>query len=142
MIARVNSAEASSRRSQQRKRAGVAAVEFAICLPILAALVFGSIEASKAVFVQQALTASAYEAGNVASAMDGTADDAVSRANQVLTSLGVKSTTVSISPAVTADTPIGTVIVITCSAPLGANTATNWCLGNRTLTAKFTIPRL
>lgn len=109
---------------------------------MLMALVFGTIEASNAIFLQQALTAAAYEAGNVVSATGGVTSDGVTRANQVLTGLGVSSATISISPNVTASTPTGTTIVVSCSAPLTANSVTNWCLGNRTLKANFTISHL
>lgn len=129
-------------RLRGHSRSGVAAVEFAICMPLLFVVVFGAIETSNAVFLQQALTAAAYEAGTVAAAMGGNSDDAATQGAAVLTGLQVNSGTVSISPTVTPDTPIGTTIVVTCTAPLGANTATTWCLGNRTLTATFTIPRL
>jgi Flp pilus assembly protein TadG len=142
MLASATQIETSINRLQKSSRSGVAAVEFAVCLPMLVALVFGAIEASNAVFLQQALTASAYEAGNVASSSGGTSADALVRAKSVLSGLRVNSATISISPTVTIDTPIGTTIVITCSAPLSANSATSWCLNNKTMTAKYTIPRL
>jgi len=142
MIAVQNRSKLANEPLRKRSRCGVASVEFAVCLPMLAALVFGTIEAANAVFLQQALTAAAYEAGNVAASLGGTSDDATDRANAVLNSLNVNSATISISPTVIASTPTGTTIVITCSAPLNANTATSWCLGNRTLTAQYTIPHL
>lgn len=123
-------------------RRGTATVEFAVCLPLLATLVFGVIEVSNAVFLQNALTSAAYEAGNVATSTGGTAANAQSRAYAVLSGLGVTSATVTISPSVTASTPIGTVVTVTCSAPLTANSLTFGYLGGPTMTARFTIPRL
>ena len=132
----------SRTRSQRRERSGLAAVEFALCLPIMLAMTFGVVEASNAVFLQQALTSAAYEAANVASAVGGTSTNAQTRANAVLTSLGVKSATVTISPTVTASTVVGTTIVVTCSAPLSANSIVLGYVGQTTLTAKITIPHM
>ncbi|MBA4018894.1 MAG: pilus assembly protein TadE [Pirellula sp.] len=116
-----------------RMRRGTAAVEFAVCLPLLVSLVLGVIETSNAVFVQQAITSAAYEAANVASATGGTSTAATSRANSVLTSLGINSATVAISPTVTAQTPLGTTITVTCSVPLASNLTAFGYLGNPTL---------
>ncbi len=127
---------------KRNRRSGTSTVEFAVCLPLIATLVFGVIEVSNAVFLQNALTSAAYEAGNVASASGGTSANAQSRATAVLTGLGVTSATVTISPAVTASTPVGTEITVTCSAALTANSLTFGYLGGPTLTAQFIIPRL
>ena len=123
-------------------RGGAAAVEFAICLPILTVLVLAVIEASNAVYVQQAITSAAYEASNVVSASGGTATDAQTRANSVLNSLGIKSASVSISPAVTASTALGTQITVTCSAPLSANLTSFGYLGAPTLVSTIITVKL
>ncbi len=142
MVAFVRPCRSTNRPSAVRRRTGAAAVELAVCLPILASLIFGSIEASNSIFLQQALTIASYEAGSVASAIGGDSDTATNQANAVLSAFGIKSATVTITPAVTSDTPIGTIIVVTCSAPLSANTSTTWCLGKFTQTTSFTSSRL
>lgn len=126
-------------RAGGRKRFGAAAVECAVCLPMILALVFGTIEATNAVYLQRSLTTSAFEAGNVAAALGSDANNAVIRAKAVLSCLGVNGATINISPWVTPDTATGTIITVTCSAPLSSNTPTSWCLGNRTLKAAFSI---
>ena len=126
----------------KRDRRGAAAVEFAICLPILTVLVLAVIEASNAVYVQQAITSAAYEASNVVSASGGTASDAQTRANSVLNSLGIKSASVSITPAVTSSTPLGTQISVTCSAPLSANLTSFGYLGALTLRSTIITVKL
>lgn len=136
------SSKSTRKRSSHHPRLGVAAVELAVCLPMLTTLVFGTIEATNAIFLQRALITAAYEAGNVAAALGGTSDGAITRANAVLSCMGVNSATVTITPTTTIDTTTGTTIVITCSAPLRANTATSWCLGNPTLIARFSILHL
>jgi len=127
---------------RRRDRRGAAAVEFAICLPILPVLVLAVIEASNAVYVQQAITSAAYEASNVVSASGGTATDAQTRANSVLNSLGIKSASVSISPAVTSSTPLGTQISVTCAAPLSANLTSFGYLGAPTLRSTIITVKL
>lgn len=44
-----------------RRRSGVAAAEFAVCLPLIILLVFGSIEATSFIFLKQTLNIAAYE---------------------------------------------------------------------------------
>ncbi|MGV3607265.1 MAG: TadE/TadG family type IV pilus assembly protein [Planctomycetaceae bacterium] len=134
--------KSTNSRLRSSPRRGTSTVEFAVCLPLVAALVFGVIEVSNAVFLQNALTSAAYEAANVASQSGGTATNAQSRAQAVLSGLGVTSATVTISPAVTASTPLATEITVTCSAPLTANSLTFGYLGGPTLTAQVVIPRL
>ena len=52
----------SKQRSQHRAtRRGVAAVELAVCLPVIILLVFGAIEASSFIFLKQSLNVAAYE---------------------------------------------------------------------------------
>jgi len=123
-------------------RRGAAVVEFAICLPVICMFVLGVIETANAIFVQQALTSAAYEAANVASAMGNTSAQGQSCATQVLNAMGVSGGTVTITPAVTAATPTGTMIEVTCSAPLGANSAIFGYFTTTTLTAKVRMTRL
>lgn len=124
------------------EREGTAAVEFAVCLPILALFVFGTIEAANAIYVQQALTSAAYEAANVATASGQTSAAAQSAANQVLSALKVVSATVNISPTVTAQTATGTTITVTCSAPLSANGVAFGYFSASNLTATVKMTRL
>ena len=51
----------SHRRTTRSNRRGIAAVELAVCLPVIVLLVFGSIEASSFIFLKQSLNVSAYE---------------------------------------------------------------------------------
>ena len=70
------------RRSQRRH--GVAAVEFAVCLPIIILLVFGSIEASSFIFLKQSLSVAAYEGAREAIRNGSSRDDARARATAIL----------------------------------------------------------
>ncbi len=130
------------RRFQRTSRSAIATVELAVCLPVLAIFVFGTIEFSNAIFVQQGLTSAAYEAGNILSADGGTSATATTRAQAVLSGLNVRSATVTISPAVTSTTPTGTVIEVTCTAPFGSNSVTSSFFKNVNVTARYTVARL
>ncbi|MCC9644308.1 pilus assembly protein [Rhodopirellula sp. JC740] len=73
----------------REQRSGVAAVEFAVCLPVLLLLVFGSIEASSMIFLKQSLNVAAYESTREA-IRDGRSNaDAEARARAVLDSRGI-----------------------------------------------------
>ena len=78
---------------RRRRRAGnrkaVAAVEFAVCLPVLVLLVFGSIEASSFIFLKQSLSVASYEGAREAAKSNSTDADAVARAEAILNSRGV-----------------------------------------------------
>lgn|GEM_PF-2733391 len=49
-----------------RHRSGLAATEFAVCLPILLAIVIGTIEACSMVYLKQSLSVAAYEGARAA----------------------------------------------------------------------------
>lgn len=132
----------SSVTSKPHRRSGAAAVEFALCFPLVAGIVFGSIEVSNAILVKQALTSAAYDAGNVASAMGGSSEQAISRAKMVLAGFRINSATVTITPNVDANTASGTEITITCSASLAANNTVGWSLQNKVLTRTYKVSHM
>ena len=68
---------------RRRSRRAVAAAEFAVCLPILVLLVFGSIEASSFIFLKQALSVAAYEGAREAALSNSTATAAEDRATHI-----------------------------------------------------------
>ena len=80
------------RKDQRRatKRRGVAAVEFAVCLPIIVLLVMGSIEASSFIFLKQSLSVAAYEGAREAIRSGAVSLDADARARTILTSRQVQ----------------------------------------------------
>ena len=64
---------------RRRARTAVAAVEFAVCMPIITLLVLGSIEATSMIFLRQSLQTAAYEATRSACQANGS--DAAARAS-------------------------------------------------------------
>ncbi len=106
---------------RRKQRRGAAIVEFAVCLPIVMILILGSIEATSAIFLRQALTTSAYEGIREAIRTSSTTAEATARAQTVLTSRQVRGSTIRFTPALTESAARGSNIVIEISAPFGAN---------------------
>ena len=96
---------------------GIAAVEFAICLPLLVMLPLATIEACTMIFLHHSLTITGYEGVRVAINYDGTNADVMSRCNEIITDRDVIDSSVSISVGDVAVVPRGTPISITVTAP-------------------------
>lgn len=124
-------------------RLGAATVELAICLPFLAAAVFGSIELANGLYTKQSLTSAAYEAAQVVTSTGGTETEARARAQAVLTSQQISNTTITITPTVNSSTASGTRITVKVEATMSGNTAILWFLSAGTkMTAQTTMVRL
>ena len=130
----------SSRPTKRSKRRGVAAVEFVVCLPVLALLVFGAIEASSFIFLKQSLNVAAYEGIREAIRIGSSNADGSDRAQNILTAHTVNDFNISFPNGESADVIRGNEIVIEVSAPTATNSplAGQW-LTNRTLTARIVM---
>lgn len=106
----------SQLRSRAANRTGAAVVEFAVLLPVMILLVFGSIEMANGIFLKQAISVSAYEGARAGSRSGGTEAEVKSRISEVLTSRGIKNQTVTISPSLTGIAR-GTKVTVTVSVP-------------------------
>ena len=113
--------ETQLRRPQFGCRHGIAAVELAVCLPVLMLLMLGAIESSNIVFLRQALVQASYEAAKLASRPEATAADAAARAQGVLTAREIDGYSVSLTPPTTKNLARGTDISVTITAPMDAN---------------------
>lgn len=102
-------------------RKGAATVEFALCLPLILLLVFGAVEATDAIFLQQALTTAAYEGARAATVSTGTTATAQAAANAVLTARNITGATVTVSPGVTTSTAAGTNISVTVTTTVSSS---------------------
>ncbi len=121
-------------------RRGVAAVEFAVCLPVIILLVFGSIEASSFIFLKQSLNVAAYE-GIRESIRVGSSDaDGIDRAENILNSRNVRDFQISFPNGSSADARRGDEIVIEVSAPTQTNSPlAGQFVTNRLLTARVVM---
>jgi Flp pilus assembly protein TadG len=123
-------------RPKQNRRRGVATVELAVCLPVLLLLVVGAIEGSNFIFLKQAVSAAAYEAAQVASRSNGLKTEADKRARQVLTARSIDNSTVVFTPSDPQAATRGSMVAVTVSAPVSANSiGLSWFFDNRTVTA-------
>jgi hypothetical protein len=102
-------------------RNGAALVEFAVCLPVLMIMILGSMEASSAVFVKQALTTSAYEGIREAMRRGSTTSVSTARAQEVLTARRIRNSTIRFTPSSVESAARGSNIIIEVSAPYATN---------------------
>ncbi len=110
-----------NRQDSRRIRSGAALVEFAVCLPVLMVLILGSMEATSAIFVRQALTTSAYEGIREAIRINGTTANATNRAQGILTARQIRSSTIVFTPSEVQSAPKGSSIILEVSAPYRIN---------------------
>jgi Flp pilus assembly protein TadG len=103
-------------------RKGTAAVELAVCLPMLLIVVMGTLEATDLMFLRERLKTAAFEGARTATAPGQNAAAATAAATAVLTQRGIASGSVAITPAdVSQTTATGTQITVTVTAPMGSN---------------------
>lgn len=123
-------------------RSGVAAVECAVCLPLMLLLTFGAIEASNSIYLKQITTQAAYEAARVASTPGKTEADARAVAKEILAARRVKDGKITITPAITGSTAAGTDIFVTVSAPSNSNAyAPLWFFKDAAMSARVVMVR-
>lgn len=103
------------------QRLGGALVEFAVCLPVIMVLLLGSMEATSAIFVRQALATSAYEGIREATKAGSSSADAIARARRVLEVRGIRAANIRLTPAEVYGIPRGSNVVIEVSAAYASN---------------------
>ena len=109
------------RKPESKNRRGVAAAEFAVCLPILVVMVFGAIEASSFIFLKQSLNVAAYEGIRTATRITGNEAAATGSANAILTSRNVNDFAIQFPGGDPGDVDRGDAITIIVSAPTDTN---------------------
>lgn len=111
-----------NRSDRAQARRGAAAVEFAVCLPVVLLVVFGSIQAASMLFLRQAAIQAAYEGVKVAISDRGTDELAREAAQSVLDGRQLTGVTIDVQPSGVATLEPGTVIDVIVSAPSDQNT--------------------
>jgi hypothetical protein len=131
----------SSRRKGPRSgRTGVAAVEFAVCLPVIILLVFGAIEASSFIFLKQSLNVAAYEGIREAIRIDSSNSHGINRVQNILDSRHVKDFEIVFPSGESSTASRGDEIVIEVSAPTSSNSPlAGQFITNRILTARVVM---
>ena len=80
------------------RRRGAAALEFAVCAPVLLTFVFGIIEFARAVQLQQSVRQAAFEGARAGVALDADASDAIAAATADLAAVGITDATITVTP--------------------------------------------
>ncbi|MAI70162.1 MAG: hypothetical protein CMM01_04545 [Rhodopirellula sp.] len=99
----------------------MAATEFAVCLPLIILLVFGSIEATSFIFLKQTLNIAAYEGIRESIKVGSNNTSGASRAENILHSRDVKSYEISFPNGQSGQTKRGDDIVLEIRASAAAN---------------------
>ena len=121
-------------------RRGTAAVEFAVCLPIIILLVFGSIEASSFIFLKQSLGVAAYEGAREAIRSGASNGDAKARATTILDARDVQDFTIDFPGTDPESAERGEEIVVEVSAPTAPNSPlAGQFVANRLLTSRVVM---
>lgn len=102
-------------------RNGTAAVELAVCLPMLLVIIIGIIEASSMIYLKQSLSVAAYEGIRTSVRANATLSDVEASCNQILTARRVNGATVEVTPSNFESQPTQTWISIRVSASGGDN---------------------
>lgn len=112
-----------SRAGAAATRRGAAATELAMCLPLLALLLFGSIQACDMIYLKHGATAAAYEGSLELAKRSATNDTVIARTRQLLAVRGVNGAAVRILPAGSdvATSPRGTRLTVEVAAPVRSN---------------------
>jgi Flp pilus assembly protein TadG len=128
------------RRRRTADHRGAAAVELAICLPLLVLLVMASIEACTMIFLDHSLTIASYEGVRAGINYDGTNADVLARCNSIINSRKIEGAQVSINPPDVSKVDRGESIAVTVTAPCNLNMIIPpWFYDGRTLRATMTM---
>lgn len=103
------------------KRFGAAAVEFAVCLPLIVLIVAGSIEGASLLFLRQALIQSSYEGAKVAIRQNTVNSEVNSVALAITDGRSLNGVTVETIPSDIQSVPQGDFIRVRVTAPTSGN---------------------
>jgi Flp pilus assembly protein TadG len=101
-------------------RRGAAAVEFALCVPILFTFVFGIIEISRMAQIQHTVREAALEGARAGVAIDAVTADVMNKVTSITGAVGIVSPTITVTPnPITYTSPTVSVTVSADSAKNG-----------------------
>lgn len=86
-------------RKLRKKQSGALTVEFALTLPVLLIILFGAYELGRANMMRNTAEAAAYEGARRGIIPGGTSDDVRDAAEFILSTSGVRSSNIRITPA-------------------------------------------
>ncbi len=118
------------KRSAARNRGGVATAEMAVVLPVLLAIVFGTLEVTHRLMLRQSATVAVYETARLAARRAIGSDQAIARGEALLIDRGIDGGRVMIDPEDLQAVPTGDEIRVTVVVPIRRNTPINYVLPN------------
>lgn len=123
-----------------RERMGAVVVELAATLPVFVLILFGTIEATSMVYLQQSLKISSYEGSRVSLIPGSDSGNVTAACNEILTARNVRATTVTVSPSNFDARPYGTKITVTVQADCSSNSLFSpWFYAGHSLSAHTTM---
>jgi Flp pilus assembly protein TadG len=124
------------------KRRGVAAVEFAMCVPLFVLLTIGAIQTTDAIYLKNSLRVVAYETVRQAVEPAATNTTCDAKANEILTARNVQGGTVSYNPSDVSTAVSGQAVTVTVSASADTNTIMpNWFYTGKTISSQLTMSK-
>lgn len=104
-------------------RRGMAVTELAVCLPLLALIVFGSIQACNLIYLRHGLVTAAYEGTLELAKPNATTNSVEARIQQVLDARGITNSNIRVTPngLEVAEAPRGTVYRLRVRAQVAPN---------------------
>ena len=121
-------------------RSGVAATEFAVCLPIIVVIIVGTIEACSMIYLKQTLSVAAYEGVRASLKPGATATEVADACNRVLTARNTQGATITITPSNFSSQAAETWITVDIAAPGGANSVmSGWFYDSLSVTGSATM---
>lgn len=98
------------------QRNGIAAVEAALCFPILILVTLLTLDCCSCIFLRQSLTVAAFEGARVAIVPSAQQDNVVQQVKNTLAERGINQVTVTTVPANLAELPPGTIVSVQVDA--------------------------
>lgn len=136
-----------SRRSamHRRSRFGAAAVEAALCIPVIIILMFGTLEISAGFFLKESLTIAAYEGARTGVKRRATRAQVEARVQDILDARNVslgESGSITVTPSDLSTLDALDPLTVVIRAPSAGNSALIFdSLTNRTITATVKMAR-
>lgn len=109
-------------RGAGRFRRGNATIELAVTLPLMALIVFGSVEVCSQIYTKQAIESAAYECARLATSNGATDAQVQARVTDILAARGINDAALVTTPVSINNVKRGDQITVTISAPAASNT--------------------
>lgn len=123
----------------QKTREGIAAVELAVCMPVILILTLATLQACAMFYLKQTLAVAAYEGVREAVDYRATSAEVTSACNGILTDRKVTGGTVAVTSGFET-LPRESWITVTVSAPCNPNAPLRgWFYENKTLSVSATM---